>query len=335
MLPCRNFLFLSALPLLVSLSLSPLSWSQSPPGQKKEDPLRFEVSLLPILEQKCLTCHSETLKQNGLDLRTRDNLLKGGESGPAIVPGSAKDSLLYKKVSTGAMPPGNQKLSPAEIASIALWIDSGALRQGEDPGLVTRKEVTEPEFLVAVFESKCITCHGKWVKEGNLDLRTRAGYLKGGKSGPAIVPGKPEKSLAYLRIVAGEMPPKVAKGSPHYVRPVTASETEKLKQWIAAGASSNGEEAPVGENGVDPLVSSKDRQFWSFQPPKRPSVPDVASPRVRTPIDAFVLKKLESKRLTFSPDAERVKLLRRAFFDLIGLPPSRSDIDAFLNDYQS
>lgn len=330
----QHWSFISSLPILLSLSL--LNLSQSATSQERGAPLRFESAVLPILQEKCLVCHGATLKQNGLDLRTRDSLLKGGESGPAVVSSSAKDSLLYKKVSMGAMPPGDQKLSPGEIASIQQWIDSGALQQGEDPESVKRqflgKQVTEQEMMVTIFQSKCITCHGKWVKEGDLDLRTRAGYLKGGRSGAAIVPGKPEKSPAYLRIVAGEMPPKVAKGSPHYVRPVTASETEKLQQWIAAGAPANVEEALVEENGSDPLVSAKDRQFWSFQPPKCPSVPSVTSQRVRTPIDAFVLQKLESQGLSFSPDAEPLKLLRRAYFDLTGLPPSPADIDTFLKD---
>jgi Protein of unknown function (DUF1553)/Protein of unknown function (DUF1549)/Planctomycete cytochrome C len=301
---------------------------------------RFNTEILPIFQAKCLVCHGEALRQHGLDLRTRDSLLKGGESGPAIVPGSARASLLYKKVDSGTMPLGGEKLSPPEIERIRKWIEAGALNEGEDPeaakGQLPGKQVTEQEIMVAIFQSKCITCHGKWVKEAGLDLRTRAGYLKGGKSGPAVVPGKPEKSLAYLRIVGGEMPPKVPKGSPHYVRPVTASETERLQQWIAAGAPAGAEEVMEVGEGPDPLVTDKDRKFWSFQPPACPPVPKVSNAdRVRTPIDAFLLKRLEAQGLSFSQDSDRLKLMRRAYFDLTGLPPSAEEVDAYLKDTRS
>src|SRR5262249_36964457 len=81
------------------------------------------------------------------------------------------------------------------------------------------------------------------------------------------------------------------------------------------------------------VVSSRDREFWAFRPPARPELPPVKdAARVRTPIDAFVLAKLEAKGLTFSPDADRVTLVRRLSFDLLGLPPSPEEVDAFLAD---
>jgi len=296
---------------------------------------RFENEILPLFETKCLACHGEALRQNGLDLRTRDSLLKGGESGPAVIPGSARTSLLYKKVHSGTMPPGNEKLSSQEVERIEAWINAGALVQGEDSETARQghaDQVTEQEIQVAIFQSKCITCHGKWVREAGLDLRSRAGYLKGGKSGPAIVPGKPEKSLAYLKIAAAEMPPNVPKGSPHYVRPVTAGEITKLQQWIASGAPARTEDREE-HDGADRLVSSNDRQFWSFQPAQRPPIPKLDfSDRVRTPIDAFLLKPLVAKGLSFSPDADKLQLMRRAYFALIGLPPSPEEVKPYLND---
>jgi Protein of unknown function (DUF1553)/Protein of unknown function (DUF1549)/Planctomycete cytochrome C len=303
--------------------------------ESRKDP-RFESEIFPIFQQKCLVCHGEALRQNGLDLRTRDSLLKGGEAGPAIVAGAARMSLLYKKIASGLMPPGGAKLNSQEIEQIEKWITAGALIQGENREAAKEHlagEVTEQEILVAIFQSKCITCHGKWLQEAGLDLRTRAGYLKGGKSGPAIVPGKPEKSPAYLRIAAGEMPPKVPKGSPHFVRPVTASEIENLQRWIAAGAQASAEDALRTPEGADPLVSSQDRQFWSFQPPRRPALPKVNHrDRVRTPVDAFLLKALEAKGLSFSQDGDKLKLMRRVCFDLTGLPPSPEEVKGYLND---
>ncbi len=83
----------------------------------------------------------------------------------------------------------------------------------------------------------------------------------------------------------------------------------------------------------DPLVSDEDRKFWSFQPPKRPAVPTVQHQTlVRSPIDAFLLQKLEATKLSFSAPAERLTLLRRAYLDLTGLPPGQAEIEAYLKD---
>src|SRR6516165_4554183 len=100
---------------------------------------RFESDVLPIFQGKCLACHGENVKQKGLDLRTRDSLLRGGESAPAIVPGSAKESLLFQKIFSGAMPLGGSKLSSQEIDLIRRWIDSGGLKVGEDAEAATPK----------------------------------------------------------------------------------------------------------------------------------------------------------------------------------------------------
>jgi mono/diheme cytochrome c family protein len=324
----QTFVLLAALP---SLALGVTA------EESKKIP-RFESDILPIFQANCLVCHGESVKQKGLDLRTRDSVLKGGESASAIVPGASQESLLFQKISSGAMPLGGNKLSVEEVQVIQRWIDSGGLREGEDPESVKKqtkgKEVSEREIMVNVFEAKCISCHGKWRQDGGLDLRTRASLLKGGKSGPAVVPGKPEESLLFKRIASAEMPPSQdIYGDGQYVKRVSADEMDKLRQWIAAGASSVGEDSPEVKVESDPLVKESDRKFWSFQPPSRPSVPQVSnSQMVRTPIDAFLLEKLEAKGLKFSPEQERLALMRRAYFDLIGLPPSLEEVQSYLND---
>ena len=295
---------------------------------------RFESDIQPIFEATCLVCHGENLQQNRLDLRTRESVLKGGEFGPAIVPGSAEESLLFEKVSSGAMPMGREKLSPLEIELIQRWIDAGALKEGEEAGSETLKalQVTERDVMVPILHVRCVVCHGRRKQEGGLDVRTRASLLKGGKSGPAIIPGKPDESLLIKRIVAEEMPPLEFQQA-YAVRPVTSVELEKLRQWIAAGARTGPEEVLEVGSGPDPLVSEEDRQFWSFQPPKRPRVPQVRQKHLaRTPIDAFLLEKLEAKGLSFSPEGDRLVLMRRAYFDLIGLPPEPKEIEAYLRD---
>jgi len=170
-------------------------------------------------------------------------------------------------------------------------------------------------------------CHGKRKQEGGLDLRTQSSRIRGGKSGPALIPGDPEKSLIIQKIVSGEMPPAKLQFA-NSVRPATVAELEKLKRWIAAGAPAGPEGAAQKDS-----VKDQDRSFWSFQPPKRPPVLLVkAQDRVRNPIDAFLLAKLEEKQLTFSPEAEPLTLMRRAYLDLTGMPPSPEDIDTYLKD---
>ena len=222
---------------------------------------------------------------------------------------------------------GREKLSPLEIELIQRWIDAGALKEGEEAGGETLKvlQVTERDVMVPILHVRCVVCHGRQMQEGGLDVRTRASLLKGGKSGPAIIPGKPDESLLVKRIVAEEMPPLEFQQA-YAVRPVTSVELEKLGQWITAGAPTGPEEVLEVGSGPDPLVSEKDRQFWSFQPPKRPRVPQVRQKHLaRAPIDAFLLEKLEAKGLSFSPEADRLVLMRRAYFDLIGLPPEREE----------
>lgn len=295
---------------------------------------RFQSKILPIFQTKCLKCHGESLKQNGLDLRSRDSTLKGGESGAAIAPGKAEESLLFKKVSSGQMPFGDGKLSDHEIKLIRHWIDTGALIEGEDP-VTARKQLripSEKEVMVTILRAKCTVCHGKRRQEAGLDLRTREGLLKGGTSGPVIVPGDPDKSSLIRYVAEGKMPPANI-ALKDYVRPVTIEELDKLRRWIAGGAPAEVEELVDIENGADPFVKNEDRRFWSFQSPKRPPVPTVKNQHlVRTPIDAFLLDKLEAKGLAFSREADPLLVMRRAYFDLLGLPPDPAELEAYRQD---
>ncbi len=297
--------------------------------------LRFESDILPIFETRCLTCHGDADHQSDLDLRTRDSILRGGRTGPAVTPFLPDESLLLQKVVQGAMPPGKRKLAPEEIDLLRHWIDGGALIQGEEPtpsaAHAGSEEVTETEVMVGIVNFKCIGCHGRRKQEAGLDLRSRESILRGGVSGPAMVPDRPDQSLLIQRISAAEMPPKELVEKAKLI-PVTAAELETLRRWIAAGAPPGAPEIPVIPS-TDPLVNASDREFWSFRSPIRPAVPAVRQrDLVRTPIDAFLLEKLEKKQLSYSPQADRLTLLRRAYLALIGLPPSAEDIKSYLND---
>jgi hypothetical protein len=185
--------------------------------------------------------------------------------------------------------------------------------------------VSPPQFerdVLPVLTARCLKCHGATKPKARLDLRTKASLLRGGESGPALVPGSAEKSLLFQMIHKGEMPPPGK-------TPLTAAEVARIKAWIEAGApAAVSEPADTGRK-----ITEKDRQFWAFRKPVRRSVPQVrAVDRVRTPIDAFILARLDAKGLTLSPDAEATTLVRRLYFDLLGLPPSPEEVDAFLAD---
>jgi mono/diheme cytochrome c family protein len=291
---------------------------------QSSQPSRFESEVQPLFRSKCLTCHSVKTRQAGLSLESRDDLLKGGKSGPAIVPGKSADSLLLAMIMSGKMPMGGPRLESAEIETIRRWID-------EDKSPAAGPMVSESD-VQTILAAKCWVCHGRRAQQAGLDLRTRESILKGGKSGAAIVPGKPDQSLLMKRISAQEMPPPKLQEQ-YSVRGLTSDELEKVRQWIAEGARAENEQALAVEARSDPMIKDKDREFWAFRPPQKPAVPQVRnSGQVRNPIDAFVLDKLESKGLSLSPEASRLALLRRAYFDLIGLPPSPEEAEAWLRD---
>jgi hypothetical protein len=175
-----------------------------------------------------------------------------------------------------------------------------------------------------IFKTHCFDCHGEGEKlKGGVDLRLRRFMLKGGDNGPVLVPGKPDKSLLFTMVHSGEMPRREKK--------LTPAQIALIKTWIAAGANvARPEPADIGQGSG---ITDEERAFWSFQPLRRPVVPKTkAKTRARTPIDAFLLEPLAKKKLGFSADAGKVTLLRRACFDLTGLPPTPAEVEAFLAD---
>ena len=308
--------------------------AQSPPAQKPPSkPPTFETDIVPILTKStCLGCHGPSLKMKELNLSTYKTALQGSESGPVIVPGKPDDSRLYHMVKEGLMPPGGKvHLSDGELATIREWIESGAGSATASHAEAELSKVTQDD-VIPIMLLRCVACHGARMQEGGLDLRTRESMLKGGKSGPAMVLGKPDESLLLKMIRSGDMPPKkrlIVVG----VKPVADAEAAKIARWIELGAPVVAEPPDVAATEADPLVSDKDRSFWSFQPPKAAEPPAVKhADRVRNPIDAFLLSKLEAKGLSFSPEADKITLMRRVYFDLIGLPPEPAEIQAYMAD---
>ncbi|MDX1947912.1 MAG: PSD1 and planctomycete cytochrome C domain-containing protein [Pirellulaceae bacterium] len=196
-----------------------------------------------------------------------------------------------------------------------------------------------------IFAAKCLACHGNDPRElkGDYDLRSRASALRGGETGEAaIVPGQPEKSPLYRAITwkddALQMPPKENDR-------LSAEQVELVRRWIAEGANWNDSPAAQSTGGLTIKTSGgqspdwdartyEPDAVWAYQPISRPEVPALpAAAKTVHPIDAFLLAKLQEKGIAgLAPPADRSTLLRRLSFDLTGLPPTPTEIGAFLAD---
>ena len=203
------------------------------------------------------------------------------------------------------------------VAIVSLLITSpGPLHAA--PPLTFEKDIRP------ILKAHCFDCHGEGEKlKGGLDLRLRRLMLQGGDEGPVIVPGKPGKSALFKAVDSGEMPKRDKK--------LTRDEVALIKKWIDGGAkTARPEPAELGQGSG---ITEEERAFWSFQPVRPSKVPATKSKdRARTPVDAFLVSAMAKQKLSFSPDAEKVTLLRRAAFDLTGLPPTPSEVEAFLGD---
>ena len=207
------------------------------------------------------------------------------------------------------------------LAAIATRAEDAA------PAEKSPTELTFERDIRPILKARCFHCHGEEEEvEGNLDVRLRRFLEKGGESGPAIIPGKPGKSPLVERIRSGEMPPVEDES-----KKVTPAELKLIEQWITQGAKTARPE-PETLSDAD-LITEEERSFWSFQRVRRPTVPAVKdADQVRTAIDAFVLQKLEAEGFSLSPDADRLTLLRRVSFDLLGLPPTPEMVREFVDD---
>ena len=179
-----------------------------------------------------------------------------------------------------------------------------------------------------VLVETCYKCHSATSDKvkGGLLLDTHAGLLKGGDSGPALVPGDPEKSLLIKAVRYTDenlqMPPKGKKLSPEQI--------SALEQWVKLGAPDPRTNATVAATG---WKMEEAKKHWAFQPVRATAPPAVKNPKgVQSPIDNFILAKLDAKGLAPSTSADKRTLIRRATYDLTGLPPSADEVEAFVAD---
>ena len=185
----------------------------------------------------------------------------------------------------------------------------------------------EKEIRPILHES-CLECHSSDTKsKGGLLLDSQAGMEAGGDSGAVIIKGAPEASLLIEAVRYGnqdlQMPPK---------NPLSKDQVAKLERWIAMGAPAPRDGALAAAPNTMGMTIEDGRRFWAFQAVKSPPLPELKSPFIQTPIDAFVLQGLNENQLSPSPPADKQTLIRRLTQDLIGLPPTEDEIDTFLAD---
>ena len=227
--------------------------------------------------------------------------------------------------------------STQSIAALSCvgFLAVAASRTGADDSAPAKPVADGIAFFEAkirpVLVERCYQCHGAGSEKvkGGLRVDHREGMVKGGDGGPSIVPGKPEESLLIEAIRYGDeavrMPPKT---------PLSPEQVADFETWVRMGAPDPRDAAPSVASAPAPKMDiEKARSFWSFRPVADPPVPAVKdSTWPRNEVDRFVLARLEAAGLAPVPEADRPTLIRRATFDLTGLPPAPEESDAFLAD---
>ncbi len=222
---------------------------------------------------------------------------------------------------------------------LALLVGSCISLVADEPSKLI--DATTPEGI-EFFESKirpllhqrCIECHSDSNAESGLSLESKDGLLRGGKLGTAVSPGKPKESLLISAVNHDEflkMPPKDK---------LATSDLALLTKWVAMGApwpvvvSEKKPSAALPGTGAEPdqvAFTSEQKSFWAYQPLRRPALPATVND-VRAPIDRFIYETLHAKGLMQSTTASKRDLIRRATYDLTGLPPSDEEIELFIVD---
>ncbi len=191
--------------------------------------------------------------------------------------------------------------------------------------LLTALSALAQESAHALLSARCLPCHNAKMQLGKLDLSTRAAALQGGEHGPALLPGNAEASRLHKHIRGAEKPSMPMDGK------LSQAEITTLANWIAAGAPYP--DSPLvpamkkQESPEDRTVPEAAKRFWSFQVPRRAQVP-----AGQHPVDYFLSQTRQAKGLIAAPRASKTTLVRRAYLDLIGLPPTPAQVDAFVGD---
>jgi hypothetical protein len=184
-----------------------------------------------------------------------------------------------------------------------------------------------------ILADHCYHCHSADTRpDGNLRVDDRNGLLTGGASGPAITPGDPEKSLLIKKVTLKDEKRRMPKEG----KLLTDEQVADLTRWIKDGAAWPPVRVPASLGKTRPAIEKLKKEHWAWQPLSRPRTQEVKdSSWSRDDIDRFILARLEEKGIKPVADADKVTLIRRATFDLTGLPPTPAEIEAFLKDHSS
>lgn len=233
----------------------------------------------------------------------------------------------------------------AVLAALAVWsvafvLQARALDLRIPVGEVALARQEGPDALArqvyGIFKDQCIKCHGAAAESG-LDLRTDAGLRKGGVGGPVVVPHKPDESYLYKYVTHAEAPFMPADGER-----LPDESLDLIRRWIEAGASLAGVPEASADADADAAervkleerpITDEERAYWAFVKPARAPVPSVSDAAWSgNPVDRFLRSAMEARGLTPAPPADRRTLARRAYLDVLGLPPTPAELDAFVND---
>lgn len=209
---------------------------------------------------------------------------------------------------------------------LALALPSASVLEAAEPPTPEQIEFFEKRIR-PLFVAHCYECHGPDRAKGGLRLNSGDAVRRGGDSGPVIVPGKPDESLLIEAVGHRsdiKMPPK---------EKLADAEIADLKSWVEFGAPWPADQPDAKAEAAPFTITSEQRAFWSFQPVRAPAIPRVKNETWSAGgIDRFVLARIEAAGLKPSPEADRPTLIRRATFDLTGLPPTPAEVDAFVAD---
>ncbi|SFH53561.1 PSD1 and planctomycete cytochrome C domain-containing protein [Planctomicrobium piriforme] len=181
------------------------------------------------------------------------------------------------------------------------------------------------EKVEPIFIDHCYQCHGNGKSRGGLNFYTRDALLQGGDSGPALDDENRHASLIIdaVNYSSFEMPP---------TGKLAQEKIDVIAKWVSLGAPMPVRTDVKTLHNTVPQINDETRQHWAFRPVEKPAVPELNSKWLKTPVDAFVLEKLQKAGFEPNPQADRRTLIRRLTYDLLGLPPTQQQIDAFLAD---
>lgn len=197
------------------------------------------------------------------------------------------------------------------------------------PAWAQEKAVSFVHDVKPLLENRCLKCHGPAMQLGKLDLRDRASALKGSGKGAALVPGDPEKSPLYRHVAGLDKPQMPMDGK------LKPEEIAALRDWIAQGAPWEGTLGAPASQARDLkkletwTVPAGAKEQWAFRKPARPAVPANGAAH---PVDAFLRQSLAARGLTQAPAADKTTLVRRAYLDLLGVPPTPDEVRQFVED---